>query len=81
MRAMQDIDLEITPECAVSMMVMVRPTELPCKHVFCQSCAQASMNFKWECPMCRFVPPRTFKFAISDQYMQAFKEQTDPEHW
>ena len=81
MLAMQDIDLEISPECAVCMLIMVRPSQLPCKHVFCQTCAMASMNFKWECPMCRFMPPRDFRFDVSEQLIQTFKEQVDPEAW
>ena len=78
---MQDVDLDIAPECAVCMLTMVTPTQLPCKHVFCQGCAHASMNFKWECPMCRFVPARTFNFAISAEIKEELKAKTEPELW
>ena len=57
--------IEVDPECAICMLIMVNPTELPCKHVFCQGCAKASLGFKRECPMCRHVPARAYNFPVS----------------
>mmetsp|Transcript_656 Transcript_656/g.886 ORF Transcript_656/g.886 Transcript_656/m.886 type:complete len:98 (-) Transcript_656:516-809(-) len=73
--------MSIDPECAICMLVMVKPTRLPCKHVFCQTCAKASVSFKRECPMCRSVPPKTFKFPISADLTAQFKQIVDPELW
>lgn len=78
---MQGIDLDVAPECAVCMLIMVRPTELPCKHVYCNTCAEASMNFKWECPMCRYVPAKTFTFAVSESLKEQIKGKTMPSIW
>ena len=39
------------------------------------------MNFKWECPYCRFEPPKTFKFAVSKALVDKFKAEVDPEEW
>ena len=39
------------------------------------------MNFKWECPYCRYQPPKTFKFAVSQALIEKFKAEVDPEEW
>ena len=81
MRHMENIELELSPDCAICMLLIVRPTRLPCKHVFCQGCAQASLKFKWECPMCRFMPPKGFKFPLAQDVMEQLKEKIEPELW
>lgn len=81
LRKMENIELDVAPECAVCMLTMVRPSQLPCKHVFCNTCVEASMNFKWECPMCRFVPPKGFAFTVSEALKEQIKGKTEPEIW
>ena len=39
------------------------------------------MNFKWECPYCRYQPPKTFNFAVSEALIEKFKAMVDPEEW
>ena len=39
------------------------------------------MNFKWECPYCRYVPPKNFKFPLSASVQEMIKEKADPEAW
>ena len=51
------------------------------KHVFCQSCARTSLNFRWECPMCRYVPAKTFNFVVSEQLKEQIKGKTMPSLW
>ena len=80
MQKAAELELEIPTECAVCMLLIVRPTQLPCKHVFCQGCAKLSMNFKWECPYCRYVPPKNFKFPLSTSVQEIIKGK-DPEAW
>ncbi len=38
------------------------------------------MNFKWECPYCRYVPPKNFKFPLSTSVQEIIKSK-DPEAW
>ena len=78
---MENVDLEVPVDCAVCMLVIVRPTKLPCKHVFCQGCAKACLEFKWECPMCRLIPSRQFNFNVDEELMQMIKEKADAEVW
>lgn len=82
MRHMENVEIEVPVECPVCMLMIVRPTKLPCKHVYCQGCARTSLNFKWECPMCRHMPPRTLKFDIDDELLEVIKGRVgDPELW
>jgi len=67
MHHMEHIELELPTDCAICMLVIVEPTQLPCKHIFCKECARTSMNFSWECPMCRSIPRQNFTFTVSEE--------------
>ena len=69
MKAMEGVELEVPVDCAVCMLVIVRPVKLPCKHIFCKGCAEACMKFKYECPMCRMIPPKDFAFEVDEEIM------------
>lgn len=75
------LNIELEPDCAVCMQIMVTPVELPCKHVFCKGCCHATLGFKWECPMCRYVPPGNFKCVVSQQLLEQIKAMADPEQF
>lgn len=81
MKNIEQMHIEIDEDCAVCMMLMVEPTSLPCKHTFCQSCAMASLSFTWECPMCRYLPPKLFKFPVNEEVKAELRAKADPEVW
>ena len=64
-------------ECMVCFVTMVEPVTLPCKHTFCMQCLGEFFEKKRECPMCRRVPPTTFKLQI-DYYKQDQIKQAAP---
>ena len=81
MHHMEHVELELPTDCAICMLVIVEPIQLPCKHIFCKGCAEASLKFRWECPMCRHIPRKIFAFKISEELKEEIKAKTDPEMW
>ena len=77
-RRMEEVKIDIDPECEICMNIIVRPTQLPCQHVYCQYCIKASMSLKWECPKCRLMPALNFNFPINTDLIEKFKEQVEP---
>ena len=65
-------------ECMICFVTMVEPVTLPCKHTFCMQCLSDFFEKKRECPMCRRVPPTTFKLKI-DTVKQALIRNANPQ--
>ena len=61
-------------ECMVCFVTMVEPVTLPCGHTFCMQCLSEFFERKRECPMCRRVPPTTFKLKIDTVKQNQIKQ-------
>ena len=55
---------EVDGECYICFTIMVEPVVLPCKHKFCRECLRKFFVHKVECPMCRAVPPPTWRLNV-----------------
>jgi len=61
---------------------MVQPTLLPCKHGFCVGCTRASLTqSKWQCPVCRAVPPSNFRYPLCQSLAKKLKSKANLAEW
>ena len=75
-------DYDIDPECSICFYLMVQPSVLPCKHAFCVGCAKLCLEkAKWECPVCKHVPPKDIKFEVSEAMAAKLQMKADPAAW
>ena len=59
-RIIPNLELDIPTDCAICFTTITQPALLPCKHILRVECTKMSLNYKRECPICKFRPPANF---------------------
>ena len=75
---------EFDVSCAICLLSICQPVELPCHHVFCLYCIEKLKENDpndFNCPLCRALIPFQYKLTISkpieQEYINFFKEIYD----
>ncbi|TKS89378.1 E3 ubiquitin-protein ligase rnf213-beta [Collichthys lucidus] len=68
-------DLRFGFSCPICLVELAEPSVLPCRHIFCLSCLQRSVQSCRRCPVCRDDLPPDFKPTVSHAIKDALQQQ------